>query len=220
MTTDHRGTISSPEILVRLEDGVITVRPIAGTRPRGRDEAEEWGAGEWAAQAEAPPRPWPRISVAYLAVIGVIAVGLVLTLVLAWIFSDRWQVVWQNDWIVPLLGILFLPFTTVMYMLAWQPAGPGGANIEGWDWMWIILGLILDLSKWAGLWGNREEATRQAQRYYPSGAPRYGSGGSTSALAHQPGRTRSGACAGERHRGKMLRLPYLQRSVPVLRDHV
>jgi anthranilate synthase component 1 len=32
---------SSPEILVRLEDGVITVRPIAGTRPRGRNEAED-----------------------------------------------------------------------------------------------------------------------------------------------------------------------------------
>jgi anthranilate synthase component 1 len=32
---------SSPEILVRLEDGVITVRPIAGTRPRGGDEAED-----------------------------------------------------------------------------------------------------------------------------------------------------------------------------------
>jgi anthranilate synthase component 1 len=30
---------SSPEILVRLEDGTVTVRPIAGTRPRGRDEA-------------------------------------------------------------------------------------------------------------------------------------------------------------------------------------
>ena len=32
---------SSPEILVRLEDGIVTVRPIAGTRPRGRDEAED-----------------------------------------------------------------------------------------------------------------------------------------------------------------------------------
>ncbi len=28
---------SSPEILVRVEDGEVTVRPIAGTRPRGRD---------------------------------------------------------------------------------------------------------------------------------------------------------------------------------------
>ena len=32
---------SSPEILVRLEDGMVTVRPIAGTRPRGKDENED-----------------------------------------------------------------------------------------------------------------------------------------------------------------------------------
>ena len=32
---------SSPEILVRLRDGIVTIRPIAGTRPRGRDAAED-----------------------------------------------------------------------------------------------------------------------------------------------------------------------------------
>jgi len=32
---------SSPEILVRVEEGRITVRPIAGTRPRGADEAAD-----------------------------------------------------------------------------------------------------------------------------------------------------------------------------------
>lgn len=32
---------SSPEILARLEQGVVTVRPIAGTRHRGKDEAED-----------------------------------------------------------------------------------------------------------------------------------------------------------------------------------
>jgi anthranilate synthase component 1 len=32
---------SSPEILTRLEDGEVTVRPIAGTRPRGRSDAED-----------------------------------------------------------------------------------------------------------------------------------------------------------------------------------
>jgi anthranilate synthase component I len=32
---------SSPEILARLEDGQVTVRPIAGTRPRGATEAED-----------------------------------------------------------------------------------------------------------------------------------------------------------------------------------
>ena len=34
-------TGSSPEILVRLKNGVVTVRPIAGTRPRGTDPAED-----------------------------------------------------------------------------------------------------------------------------------------------------------------------------------
>ncbi|MDD5450169.1 MAG: anthranilate synthase component I family protein, partial [Candidatus Omnitrophica bacterium] len=32
---------SSPEIMVRCEDGVVEVRPIAGTRPRGKDEKED-----------------------------------------------------------------------------------------------------------------------------------------------------------------------------------
>nr|CRH06180.1 Anthranilate synthase component 1 [Candidatus Magnetococcus massalia] len=32
---------SSPEILVRQENGIATVRPIAGTRPRGRDEVHD-----------------------------------------------------------------------------------------------------------------------------------------------------------------------------------
>jgi anthranilate synthase component I len=32
---------SSPEILVRVEDGEVTVRPIAGTRPRGADPAQD-----------------------------------------------------------------------------------------------------------------------------------------------------------------------------------
>ena len=32
---------ASPEILVRLRDGEVTIRPIAGTRPRGADKAED-----------------------------------------------------------------------------------------------------------------------------------------------------------------------------------
>ncbi|ANU08064.1 Anthranilate synthase component 1 [Paraurantiacibacter namhicola] len=32
---------SSPEILVRVRDGEVTIRPIAGTRPRGRTDAED-----------------------------------------------------------------------------------------------------------------------------------------------------------------------------------
>lgn len=38
---DHTIVGSSPEILVRLRDGKVTVRPIAGTRPRGKTPAED-----------------------------------------------------------------------------------------------------------------------------------------------------------------------------------
>ena len=38
---DHHVVGSSPEILARVEDSVVTVRPIAGTRPRGATEAED-----------------------------------------------------------------------------------------------------------------------------------------------------------------------------------
>lgn len=37
---------SSPEILVRLRDGVVTIRPIAGTRPRGKTRDEDQGLAE------------------------------------------------------------------------------------------------------------------------------------------------------------------------------
>ncbi|MGJ7458083.1 anthranilate synthase component I [Halomonas sp. MA07-2] len=38
---DHQVAGSSPEILTRLEEGEVTVRPIAGTRKRGRSEEED-----------------------------------------------------------------------------------------------------------------------------------------------------------------------------------
>jgi anthranilate synthase component 1 len=38
---DHHVVGSSPEILVHLEQGKVTVRPIAGTRPRGKDEDQD-----------------------------------------------------------------------------------------------------------------------------------------------------------------------------------
>jgi len=37
---------SSPEILVRLRDGMVTIRPIAGTRPRGATPAEDRALAE------------------------------------------------------------------------------------------------------------------------------------------------------------------------------
>jgi anthranilate synthase component I len=43
---DFQIICSSPEILVRVRDGKVTVRPIAGTRPRSTDAAEDHRLGE------------------------------------------------------------------------------------------------------------------------------------------------------------------------------
>ena len=100
-------------------------------------------------------------------------------LIFAWLFSDRWHLVWQGDWIMPLLGIIFLPYTTIMYLLTWTFVG----GIEGLDWLWIILGLFLDFMKWSQMFANRKEATERASGFYPSGAPR---GGSVATAAATP----------------------------------
>jgi hypothetical protein len=85
-----------------------------------------------------------------------------LFLILAWIFSERWARVWADtSFIWPLLGIIFLPYTTVMYMLVWSPTG-----IAGWDWLWIILGLLLDVMKWGQLYNERQRVPG-----YPGGPP-------------------------------------------------
>jgi hypothetical protein len=43
-------------------------------------------------------------------------------------------------WIWPLLGIFFLPLTTLFYVVLWSPAG-----LTGWDWFWVFLAFLLDI---------------------------------------------------------------------------
>src|SRR5438128_1123730 len=54
---NHAGPLtlvgSSPEIMVRVEGDRVTIRPLAGTRPRGRDEAEDQ---RLAAELQADPK--------------------------------------------------------------------------------------------------------------------------------------------------------------------
>jgi hypothetical protein len=83
-------------------------------------------------------------------------------IILAWIFSSRWDTVWQGNWFWPLLGLIFAPYTTVMYVLAWSP----GVGIAGWDWMWIFLGVLLDIMKWAQM-----ANTRRGVPVYPETYP-------------------------------------------------
>ena len=45
----------------------------------------------------------------------------------------------------PILGIIILPFTTLMYVLVYNPV----VGVTGWGWFWVILGLLLDISSYS-----------------------------------------------------------------------
>jgi hypothetical protein len=80
--------------------------------------------------------------------------GLAPRVVLAfmWIVGDRVNAAFDT-FIVPLLGLIFAPYTTIMYVLVWNPVG----GVAGWDWVWIALGVVLDLMKWGLIGNNRRE---------------------------------------------------------------
>jgi len=53
--------------------------------------------------------------------------------------------------LLPLLGVIFLPFTTLLYVLLWSPAG-----LTGLDWLWLVLALALDIGHWgSSVYTNR-----------------------------------------------------------------
>ena len=58
-----------------------------------------------------------------------------------------------SSFVWPILGILFMPWTTLMYLIVWSPL----TGIYGLDWLWLALGVLADISTYAGGgYGNRD----------------------------------------------------------------
>lgn len=47
----------------------------------------------------------------------------------------------KGSWLWPVLGIIFLPLTTLFYVFMYTP----GVGLVGWDWFWIVLAVLLDI---------------------------------------------------------------------------
>lgn len=73
-----------------------------------------------------------------------------IALVLVWIFTPYVSRAY-GSFLWPLLGLLFLPFTTLLYALVYQP----GVGVTGWGWFWVALGLFLDISSYSGGYRGR-----------------------------------------------------------------
>jgi hypothetical protein len=62
-----------------------------------------------------------------------------------------WSITFNGSWLLPLLGLIFLPWTTLMYVLV----SPGG--ITGFEWVWIALAVFADIASYGGsAYGNRD----------------------------------------------------------------
>jgi len=62
----------------------------------------------------------------------------------------RWDLAFST-FVWPLLGFVFLPWTTLMYVAV----APGG--VTGLDWMWMVLAVLVDLASYSGsAYGNRD----------------------------------------------------------------
>ncbi|MGD8905108.1 MAG: hypothetical protein PVI67_16220, partial [Anaerolineae bacterium] len=58
-----------------------------------------------------------------------------------------------SSFIWPALGIIFLPWTTLMYLIVWSPV----TGVYGLDWLWLVLAVLADLGTYAGGgYGNRD----------------------------------------------------------------
>ena len=70
-----------------------------------------------------------------------------LALVLLWLFSDVLSRAFDS-WIVPFLGFFLLPWTTLAYAAFWDWGT--GHHVVGFEWFFVILAFLIDLSSWAG----------------------------------------------------------------------
>jgi hypothetical protein len=82
-----------------------------------------------------------------LALLGAIAPRL--ALILMWLFTP-WIGRAFDNFVLPLLGFIFLPLTTVIYVFV----SPGGLGT--FDWILLIVGILIDLGSYgSGAYGRR-----------------------------------------------------------------
>jgi hypothetical protein len=69
-------------------------------------------------------------------------IGPRLALGFTWIFTDLVNRAY-DAWIIPVLGFVFLPWTTLMYALAYD-----GDGVSPLGWLFVALALMADISSY------------------------------------------------------------------------
>jgi hypothetical protein len=70
-----------------------------------------------------------------------------LALFFIFVFSDLLSRAYDS-WLVPFIGFFLLPWTTLAYAAFWDWGA--GHHVVGFEWFFVILAFLIDLSSWAG----------------------------------------------------------------------
>jgi hypothetical protein len=63
-------------------------------------------------------------------------------LLVVWLTTPVVNHAFHGGWILPLLGLLLLPITTLTYVLVYDISG----SVTGWGWLLVVLAILLDLA--------------------------------------------------------------------------
>lgn len=75
----------------------------------------------------------------------------------AWIWTPLVSHAFQGGLLLPILGIIFLPLTCLVYVLVYIP----GIGVSGWSWAWVIVAVLLDIGmNSSGAYANRNRIPR------------------------------------------------------------
>jgi len=80
-------------------------------------------------------------------------------LLVVWLQTPLVKNGFHDGWILPLLGIIFLPITTLSYVVVYALSN---GNITGAAWLWVVLGLLFDI----GMHGSGVSSNRTRVRHY------------------------------------------------------
>lgn len=82
-------------------------------------------------------------------------------LVLMALFNNEITKAFDGSWLVPFIGWLVLPYTTLIYVLiSWWQGG-----VYGFNWFFVILAFLLDISSYFGSYQRRTEIRTYPQTY-------------------------------------------------------
>ena len=71
-----------------------------------------------------------------------------------WIFGNKVDAAFDS-WVWPLLGLVFLPWTTLAYVIAWGPL----EGVSGLGWLLVAIGLAGDIFTYSARSAKRRYET-------------------------------------------------------------